>query len=71
MRETNLTHRYEFGCATVFTKGALSADGIVRQKYHVSIHPVGGGAVIKTEISAFFAWDAANKALDIYNATQK
>lgn len=70
MRETNLTHRYEFGEATVFTKGALAADGLVRQKYQVSIHPV-GGPVMKTEIKAFFAWDAANQAIKLYKQTRK
>ena len=71
MRTNNRTHRYEFGSATVFVVCPLGTDGLIRQKYQVSIHPVGGGAVIRTQIPAFFAWDAANQAVKILKQTQR
>lgn len=70
----NCKHRYEFGRATVIVKGksfGAGADGLIRLPYHAEIHPADGSPVVSREVLAFYPWDAANKALEIYKATQK
>lgn len=72
----NCKHRYEFGRATVIVKGksfgaAVVLDGIVPLYFRTEVHPADGSPVVSREVLAFYPWDAANKALEIYKATQK
>lgn len=67
-------HAYEFGDATVMVKslgGAVVLDGIVPLYFRTEVHPADGSPVVSREVLAFYPWDAANKALEIYKATQK
>lgn len=67
-------HAYELGPATVFvgTRGAaVVLDGIVPLYFRTEVHPADGSPVVSREVLAFYPWDAANKALEIYKATQK
>ena len=67
-------HAYEFGDATVMVKPigvAVVLDGIVPLYFRTEVHPADGSPVVSREVLAFYPWDAANKALEIYKATQK
>lgn len=67
-------HAHEFGDATVMVKylgGAVVLDGIVPLYFRTEVHPADGSPVVSREVLAFYPWDAANKALEIYKATQK
>lgn len=67
-------HAYELGPATVFvgtSGGDVVLDGIVPLYFRTEVHPADGSPVVSREVLAFYPWDAANKALEIYKATQK
>lgn len=67
-------HAYEFGDATVMVKplgSGVVLDGIVTLYFRTEVHPADGSPVVSREVLAFYPWDAANKALEIYKATQK
>ena len=69
-----MRHSYEFGDATVIVRvpnGAIARDGIVREIFQTEVHPADGSPVVSREVLAYYPWDAANKALEIYKATQK
>lgn len=60
-------HRYEYGRATVMVKRPTTAliDGLVPMVFRVKVHPV-SGPTMETDVRAFYAWDAANRALNLY-----
>lgn len=69
MRNCYRTHCYEFGDATVFVKPSSLCDGLLRGAFTCEVHPV-GRPVWTCKINAFFAWDAANKALAAWEAAR-
>lgn len=67
-------HAYEFGDAPVMVKplgSGVVLDGIVPLYFRTEVHPADGSPVVSREVLAFYPWDAANKAIEIYKATQK
>ena len=71
MRKTSRTHLSEFGPASVLVRTPGSGyhqDGIVRQEFHTEVHPADGASVETRTVTAFYPWDAANKALEIWKA---
>ncbi len=75
MRQRNKTRRvYEFKDATVIVNLPLTAilDGIVRSRFSCEVHPAKGGEITTAQdIRAFYSWQAANIALEIYRQTIK
>ena len=75
MRQRNKTRRvYEFKDATVIVNLPLTAilDGIVRSRFSCEVHPANGGEVKSSQdIRAFYSWQAANIALEIYRESIK
>ena len=66
-------HVYELGSATVIVKHpgvGNCLDGIVPALFQTEVHPVDGSAPVQLSVFAFFAWDAANRALKQYNETR-
>lgn len=63
---------YEYGDCTVIVKaGTTSAmDGLIRTEFRAQVHPV-GGEVVEFPVRAFYPWDAANRAHDIYTKSRE
>lgn len=75
MRQRQSAARRTFECAnaTVIVSLPITTilDGIIRGKFTCSVHPVDGGPVKTFDVMAFFAWDACNKALDLYKKAKE
>ena len=71
MRQRNTSSRRvrEYEDATVIVKPPLWGilDGIIPADFYVEVHPADGGAVVKfLKLRAFYGWQAADKAINLY-----
>lgn len=68
IHRSNSCKSYEYGDCTILVRCCSQGilDGLIRGSFTAQIHPVGGGDVITLDLQAFYPWDAANQAHDIY-----
>ena len=75
MRERNSASRRRFECAnaTVIVVPPITTilDGLIRGKFHCSVHPADGGPVRAFDVMAFFSWEACNLALELYKKSKE